>query len=134
MISNEVGQQLHDRATRGEPLSEEEQALLDAWYARQDAEEAEQLAAGRLEHETSLREGMKNLLVRMTLLTRKMQETIEESEQLNKELAALYEQSLEEEVADIRQAYPLMDAVARREGWDDPEMDSYDIYARKPQR
>lgn len=39
----------------------------------------------------------------------------------------------EAEVADIRQAYPLMDAVARQEGWDDPEMDSYDIYARKPQ-
>jgi hypothetical protein len=40
----------------------------------------------------------------------------------------------EAEVADIRQAYPLMDAVARQEGWDDPEMDSYDIYARKPQQ
>jgi hypothetical protein len=39
-----------------------------------------------------------------------------------------------EEEIDIRQAYPLMDAVARQEGWDDPEMDSYDIYARKPQQ
>ncbi|HWG42925.1 MAG TPA: hypothetical protein VN688_09080 [Gemmataceae bacterium] len=29
------------------------------------------------------------------------------------------------EIADVRQAYPLMDAVARQEGWDDPEMDSY---------
>jgi hypothetical protein len=35
---------------------------------------------------------------------------------------------------DIREAYPLMDAVARTEGWDDPEMDSYDVYARKPQQ
>ena len=39
-----------------------------------------------------------------------------------------------DEEIDIRQAYPLMDAVARQEGWDDPEMDSYDIYARKPQQ
>lgn len=38
-----------------------------------------------------------------------------------------------EEEIDMRQAYPLMDAVARQEGWDDAEMDSYDIYARKPQ-
>lgn len=39
-----------------------------------------------------------------------------------------------EEQIDIREAYPLMDAVARCEGWDDPEMDSYDVYARKPQK
>jgi len=46
----------------------------------------------------------------------------------------LYEQmkaALEEEL-DIRGAYPLMDAVARSEGWEDPDMDSYDVYARKP--
>jgi hypothetical protein len=39
----------------------------------------------------------------------------------------------EEENVDIREAYPLMDAVAYQEGWDAPEMDSYNIYARKPQ-
>jgi hypothetical protein len=44
------------------------------------------------------------------------------------------QQSLEAENAEVRQAYPLMDAVARQEGWDDPEMDSYNIYARKPQQ
>jgi hypothetical protein len=33
---------------------------------------------------------------------------------------------------DIREAYPLMDAVARLEGWEEPEMDSYNVYARKP--
>ncbi|HEV3260063.1 MAG TPA: hypothetical protein VG013_24605 [Gemmataceae bacterium] len=33
---------------------------------------------------------------------------------------------------DAREAYPLMDEVAAKEGWDDPEMDSYDVYARKP--
>jgi len=30
---------------------------------------------------------------------------------------------------DIREAYPLMDEVARQQGWDDPEMDSYNIYS-----
>jgi hypothetical protein len=28
----------------------------------------------------------------------------------------------------IRDAYPLMDRVAAREGWDDPEMDIYNDY------
>jgi len=37
---------------------------------------------------------------------------------------------VEEEEADIHEAYPLMDAVARHEGWDDPEMESYNVYAR----
>jgi hypothetical protein len=40
--------------------------------------------------------------------------------------------SLLAEDNDVRSAYPLMDAVAAKEGWDDPEMDSYNIYARKP--
>ncbi|HEX5270563.1 MAG TPA: hypothetical protein VFW33_08765 [Gemmataceae bacterium] len=31
---------------------------------------------------------------------------------------------------DIREAYPLMDSVARAEGWDDPAMESYNAYAR----
>ncbi len=37
----------------------------------------------------------------------------------------------DEELEDIREAYPLMDAVARQEGWDDPNMDSYNVYASK---
>lgn len=38
----------------------------------------------------------------------------------------------DEDAKDIRDAYPLMDAIAHREGWDDPEMDSYDFYTRRP--
>ncbi len=34
---------------------------------------------------------------------------------------------------DVREAYPLMDAVAKREGWDDPSEDLYDdLVPRKP--
>lgn len=36
---------------------------------------------------------------------------------------------LNDEQLDISQAYPLMDEVARSEGWDDPEMDVYDQFA-----
>ncbi len=133
MISDNIAQRLHDRATRGESLSADERAVLDAWYAQQDAEERQQLATGRLENETSLHERIKDTLVRMTILTRKMEESLAESKQLQEELTTICQQSAEAERAEVRQAYPLMDAVARQEGWDDPEMDSYDIYARKPQ-
>jgi hypothetical protein len=37
------GAQLHDRITRGEKLSDQEQALLEAWYAAQDRTEASEL-------------------------------------------------------------------------------------------
>ncbi len=48
MSTDTVGQQLHDRATRGEPLSTEERAQLDVWYARLDAEEGAVLAGAVL--------------------------------------------------------------------------------------
>src|SRR5258708_1213401 len=47
----------------------------------------------------------------------------------------LYERlkaAMAEETWDVREAYPLMDAVAAQEGWNDPEMDSYnDLVERK---
>jgi hypothetical protein len=36
MVSDELGKQLHDHATRGETLSVEEQRQLDRWYTAQD--------------------------------------------------------------------------------------------------
>jgi predicted nucleic acid-binding Zn-ribbon protein len=36
--------QLHDKATRGLALTDEEQSQLDAWYAAQDAAESELLS------------------------------------------------------------------------------------------
>jgi hypothetical protein len=44
MIPDEIGQKLHDRATRGEMLTEEEQGLLQGWYARRDQDEMAQLS------------------------------------------------------------------------------------------
>jgi hypothetical protein len=39
MRSDDLGMQLHDRATRGEQLSVEDQARLEAWDAAQDRAE-----------------------------------------------------------------------------------------------
>ena len=45
MISDEIGKQLHDRATRGEVLTAEEQSQLSKWYAAQDQIENDLLNA-----------------------------------------------------------------------------------------
>ncbi len=39
VVDDELGRQLHDRVTRGEELSKEDQILLDAWYEAQDRAE-----------------------------------------------------------------------------------------------
>ena len=43
MISEELGTQLHDRLTRGQPLSAEEMEQLQAWYAQNDQEDLAQV-------------------------------------------------------------------------------------------
>ena len=45
MIPDEIGQRLHDWATRGQTLTTEEQELLRRWYAKLDQEELLQLNA-----------------------------------------------------------------------------------------
>lgn len=45
MIPDEIGKELHHKATCGEQLSSEERAQLDKWYSRLDAEEGAMLAA-----------------------------------------------------------------------------------------
>jgi len=54
MVSDELGKQLHDRATRGQDLSPEEQAQLVAWYAAQDRAEMADLGLPAAEHTESL--------------------------------------------------------------------------------
>ena len=44
MNSNDVGERLHDRATRGEVLTAEEQVQLNGWYALRDRNEAAMLS------------------------------------------------------------------------------------------
>ena len=45
MIPDEIGQKLHDRATRGDTLTAEEQEQLGRWYADHDQEEMQCLTA-----------------------------------------------------------------------------------------
>jgi len=41
MIADQIGQELHDKETRGASLSSQERAQLDAWYRQKDAAESQ---------------------------------------------------------------------------------------------
>ncbi len=90
--ANATGQQLHDRATRGEALTQTEQASLAAWYERQDAEEAAMLAASRPVTEAALRrlrEEVEAEAARVLTVTQQIQAQVAENEALRQEIAAL---------------------------------------------
>jgi hypothetical protein len=89
MTSDEMGMQLHDKATRGLPLSGEEQALLTAWYARQDEEEGKQLAAIAPSRLATLREEVNSTLAQIVTVSQCIQTMNQENESLRKEIAVL---------------------------------------------
>jgi hypothetical protein len=45
MLSDVLGRQLHNRETMGEPLTAQEKAQLEDWYAQKDAAETAMFAA-----------------------------------------------------------------------------------------
>jgi hypothetical protein len=93
MITEEVGKGLHDRATRGETLSAAERAELEAWYARQDAEEIAQLAGapipGNLE---ALRTQVAAAREQLRLVSERIQAQAAENERLRREIPELERQ------------------------------------------
>ena len=87
-------QQLHDRATRGLPLSEMEQAQLNAWYAQQDAEEGALLrhAFASPVSPVVTQQQMDALFADMQTTLRHIQAVSAESEELRREIADLRRQ------------------------------------------
>jgi len=43
-MTDDALRQLHDKATRGEQLTPEQRAQIDAWYTQSDGEEADELS------------------------------------------------------------------------------------------
>jgi cell division protein FtsB len=100
MVSDELGKQLHDRATRGEKLSTSESEQLTAWYAAQDAAEYKALAlaedATEAEDATlspDLREQYRaqisRIMQQLTSVTQNIQTLEEENSALRCEIATL---------------------------------------------
>jgi hypothetical protein len=90
MIAEISGQQLHDRATRGESLSAEERIRLDAWYASQDQSEAD--AMGRASEPFSmaaLRAKVDAAVAQLSTVAQQIQRLTTENEAVRSEIADL---------------------------------------------
>lgn len=93
MISEELGMQLHDRWTRGQTLTAEEQVQLEAWYQQQDAAEAQQLnqvfTAAGIE---DLQSQVEMALTQLAVAIQRVRQITAENERLRREISVLRQQ------------------------------------------
>ncbi|HTU89899.1 MAG TPA: hypothetical protein VMF69_07375 [Gemmataceae bacterium] len=100
MISDDLGKQLHDRATRGKPLSAEERELLAEWYRRLDEEEARLFAkADTTPTQSATRTEVDNLLTQLALSAQHMLTVAAENEKLRQEIEDLHRQLAQKRTA-----------------------------------
>lgn len=93
MISDNLAKQLHDRATRGETLSAEEQTQLENWYAREDNAENRALGSAVADKTlTTLQAQVDAALAQLMTVVKRIQEVASENESLRREIAALRRQ------------------------------------------
>ncbi len=93
---SDAGQHLHDRASRGEPLSAEENAQLQEWYARQDQEESALLAAAPPPRELAeLPALIERTTAQVVTEAQRVQALTAENARLRREVAELQKQLLE---------------------------------------
>jgi len=90
MVSDELGKQLHDRATRGEALSAQERASLETWYAAQDRAEMDALDLATPETVTRLQAQVDSVLEQLEMAARRIQELAQENDRLRGEIATLH--------------------------------------------
>jgi len=92
-MSSEIdGKTLHDKATRGVALTDEEHALLAACYKREDEAEARIINTEGSDKLASLQARVNAVLVQLKLSTERIQVTEAENERLRREIAELRRQ------------------------------------------
>jgi hypothetical protein len=90
---NTLAQQLHDKATRGIELSQEEQTILDDWYAEQDKLEGELLASTRpMPDLDKLRSQVDDALTQLSAVVQRNQQLIIQNEVIRHDILALQRQ------------------------------------------
>lgn len=94
VVDDELGRQLHDRATRGEELSRENQILLDAWYEAQDRAEMKglNLAATDEAKTIKLQKEIDSVLIQLRTATKRIQDITRENDVLRQEIARMRQQ------------------------------------------
>jgi hypothetical protein len=92
-------QHLHNRATRGEQLTTEEQTALNEWYAQQDQAESLILHGSAISGPVSdLKVQVANAATQLAVVTQHISEVIVENQHLRDEVAAL-QQRLAQQLA-----------------------------------
>lgn len=93
MIADNLGIVLHDKATRGLPLTVSEQLQLEQWYAEQDQAEALMLAPNQSSLvNMQLQAKVDNTLQQLVSLAKRMQEIVLENQILRQEITTLRQQ------------------------------------------
>jgi hypothetical protein len=93
MASDDLMKQLHDKATRGEPLSAEEQAQLNNWSALEDQAEGQALGVPvNSSAIATLQAQVEAALTGLMTATKGMQAIAAEHEALRREIAVLRRQ------------------------------------------
>ncbi len=87
-MNDEEALQLHDRFARGESLTVDESARLEAWYATQDAAEARDLGSAGTET-VDLSARIHASLQQVAETTRQIRRTLTENDSLRREIANL---------------------------------------------
>lgn len=87
MIDNEIALGLHDRATRGDSLSADEQALLESGYQQEDAAESARPGAVSAESAVlSLHSQVDATLDQLSAVIKRMQSVTDENAALSREI------------------------------------------------
>jgi hypothetical protein len=92
-------QHLHDRATRGDQLTTEEQTALNEWYARQDQVESQLLHGLAISGSVvDLQSQVAATAVQLEVVTQHIREVMTENQHLRDEVAVL-QQRLAQQLA-----------------------------------
>ena len=93
MSVNDGARALHDKATRGAPLSAEEQIQLDQWYAAQDHAKQVILSSGTVSSAVpELQTQVTAVLERCVTLAQRIQKLSHDNDALRRDLAQLRQQ------------------------------------------
>lgn len=84
------GPALHDRASRGEPLSEAEQQLLQAWYTAQDQDEDRVInPAAPRETTSAIHQQIAQTVAQLEAITQQIAGAVAANDAIRREIAVL---------------------------------------------
>jgi hypothetical protein len=94
MVSDEIGMELHNRATTGETLSPTEQAQLEAWYTAKDQAEAAMFVLPNppLPDIATLQSQIDQTLAQLAVNVQQLQQITQSNQSLRQENAQLKQQ------------------------------------------